>query len=231
LAGQGGNDSITIASGGSHTFATDAGVLSSNLSLTVDAGGVATFSATQHLDDLTVNGAASVEGAGVTLVTHALAIGGSGSLDLRTSSLIVDYSAVSPVGSWTGTAYDGMTGLIASGRNGGSWDGNGLRTSGGDAIHSLAVAEAWERFGLTTTETAVFANETVDGTSVIVRFTYGGDANLDGKLNVDDYGRIDSNIGLGTFGWFNGDFNLDGKVNVDDYGILDSNIGVQGPPL
>jgi hypothetical protein len=49
--------------------------------------------------------------------------------------------------------------------------------------------------------------------------------------NVDDYGRIDSNIGLGTRGWYNGDFNYDGKINVDDYGIIDSNIGIQGPPL
>jgi hypothetical protein len=62
-------------------------------------------------------------------------------------------------------------------------------------------------------------------------YTYGGDANLDGKLNVDDYGRIDSNIGLGTAGWYNGDFNYDGKVNVDDYGVIDSNIGIQGAPF
>src|SRR6187549_2726006 len=60
-------------------------------------------------------------------------------------------------------------------------------------------------------------------------YTYGGDANLDGKINVDDYGRIDFNVALGTTGWFNGDFNYDGKINVDDYGIIDFNIGIQGP--
>jgi hypothetical protein len=69
------------------------------------------------------------------------------------------------------------------------------------------------------------------GSDTLVMYTYGGDANLDGKLNVDDYGRIDSNIGLGSVGWFNGDFNYDGKVNVDDYGILDSNIVIQGAPF
>jgi hypothetical protein len=62
-------------------------------------------------------------------------------------------------------------------------------------------------------------------------YTYGGDANLDGKIDVDDYGRIDFNVGLGTAGWFNGDFNYDGQVNVDDYGIIDFNIGIQGPPI
>ena len=29
----------------------------------------------------------------------------------------------------------------------------------------------------------------------------------------------------------NGDFNYDGKINVDDYGIIDFNVGIQGPPL
>jgi hypothetical protein len=62
-------------------------------------------------------------------------------------------------------------------------------------------------------------------------YTYGGDANLDGKINVDDYGRIDSSIGLAIAGWYNGDFNYDGKVNIDDYGIIDNNSGIQGAPF
>jgi len=62
-------------------------------------------------------------------------------------------------------------------------------------------------------------------------YTYGGDANLDGKINVDDYGHIDTSVPLGIAGWFNGDFNYDGKVNVDDYGIIDFNIGIQGAPF
>jgi len=66
---------------------------------------------------------------------------------------------------------------------------------------------------------------------VLVMYTYAGDANLDGKINVDDYGRIDLNIPLGTSGWFNGDFNYDGKINVDDYGIIDFNVGIQGSPF
>jgi hypothetical protein len=66
---------------------------------------------------------------------------------------------------------------------------------------------------------------------VFIMYTYGGDANLDGRINVDDYGHIDSSIGIGLTGWFNGDFNYDGKINVDDYGIIDFNIGIQGPPF
>src|SRR5207248_8910871 len=80
-------------------------------------------------------------------------------------------------------------------------------------------------------DTAVWAGQTVTGTDTLVMYTYGGDANLDGKINVDDYGRIDFNVGLGTAGWANGDFNYDGKINVDDYGIIDFNVGIQGAPF
>ena len=47
-------------------------------------------------------------------------------------------------------------------------------------------------------------------------YTYGGDATLDGKINVDDYGRIDGNVGSSgsIFGWYNGDFNYDGKIRL-----------------
>ena len=81
------------------------------------------------------------------------------------------------------------------------------------------------------TDTATFAGQTVTGSDTLVMYTYGGDANLDGRVNVDDYGKIDFNVGLATIGWFNGDFNLDGKIDVDDYGIIDFNVGIQGPPL
>jgi hypothetical protein len=59
-------------------------------------------------------------------------------------------------------------------------------------------------------------------------YTYGGDATLDGKLNIDDYVKIDSGIASGLTGWVNGDFNYDGKVNIDDYTtVIDANIGNQ----
>ena len=81
------------------------------------------------------------------------------------------------------------------------------------------------------TATGTWHGESVTGSDTLVMFTYGGDANLDGKINVDDYGHIDTSIPLGIAGWYNGDFNYDGKVNVDDYGIIDFNIGIQGAPF
>ena len=98
---------------------------------------------------------------------------------------------------------------------------------------SIGIATAQQVKNLASAgDTAVWAGQTVSGSDTLVMYTYGGDANLDGKLNVDDYGRIDFNVGLpGASGWFNGDFNYDGKINVDDYGIIDFNVGIQGPPF
>src|SRR5437773_8611224 len=125
---------------------------------------------------------------------------------------------------------------MQSGRGTGTWDGSsGILTSQTHAttsnFTSIGVATAAQVRGITATDTAVWAGQTVTGSDALIMYTYGGDANLDGKLNVDDYGRIDSNIGLGVAGWYNGDFNYDGKVNVDDYGIIDSNIPIQGAPF
>src|SRR5439155_2249396 len=140
-----------------------------------------------------------------------------GKLDLNDNDLIV-----------TGMTRAAVEALVASGRHNGDWLGNGI-TSTSAANNAgrtaLGVVQASD-LGVT-----YFSGQTVSASDVLVKYTYGGDANLDGKINVDDYTRIDSNIGLGTAGWYNGDFNYDGKVNVDDYTIIDSNIGIQGAPF
>ena len=76
------------------------------------------------------------------------------------------------------------------------------------------------------------ASPTVNATDVLVKYTYGGDANLDGLLDGADYGLIDNYIQFpGTTGWGNGDFNYDGVIDGADYGILDNAIQLQGPPV
>jgi hypothetical protein len=142
-----------------------------------------------------------------------------------------------PAGSWTGAAYDGVTGMVAAGRNGGGWGGTGgIVTSQSTAVsgnhHSIGVARASDVRPNTASETALWAGQTITGTDTLVMYTYGGDATLDGKLNIDDYVRIDNGISAGLTGWSNGDFNYDGKVNIDDYTtVIDANIGTQGAPF
>src|SRR5207253_1238365 len=153
--------------------------------------------------------------------------------DLTDNDLLVDYDpmSASPLGTWNGvSAYTGVTGLVAAGRNGGNWNAaSGITTSSASGVlNSLAVAEASDALG---PGTHLYGSETVDNTTVILKYTYGGDANLDGKIDISDYGRIDFNIPLGTNTWFNGDFNYDGKIDISDYGVIDFNIGIQGAPF
>jgi hypothetical protein len=70
----------------------------------------------------------------------------------------------------------------------------------------------------------VFAGQTINGDSTIVMYTWGGDANLDGTINGDDYFNIDSNILAQVPGYHNGDFDFNGEINGDDYFIIDANI-------
>jgi hypothetical protein len=157
-------------------------------------------------------------------------------LDLKDNALILDYDPPSsPIGPWDGNTYGGVTALVANGRNGGDWSGNGIVTSsaGANDYTSLGVVEASDALGISGSDTATFAGESIDASSVLVKFTYGGDANLDGVVNIDDYSQLDGSTATGGAlrGWFNGDFNYDGDVNIDDYSIIDGNLPVQGSPM
>jgi hypothetical protein len=151
-------------------------------------------------------------------------------LNLRDNDLVVHQGVV---GTPNSSTYTGITGQIQSGRNGGAWNGAGIvSTSASGNFTTLGVATAAQVKSINPADTAIWNGQTVTGTDTLVMYTYGGDANLDGKINVDDYGKIDFNASLpAVSGWFNGDFNYDGKINVDDYGIIDFNVGIQGPPL
>ena len=75
-----------------------------------------------------------------------------------------------------------------------------------------------------------FSGETVDGTAVLVRWTYQGDATLDGQVDVSDLGRLATNWQQSA-DWSGGDFNYDGFVDVTDLGALATNwqLGVGNP--
>ncbi len=68
---------------------------------------------------------------------------------------------------------------------------------------------------------------------VLVKYTYYGDANLDGVVNGADYARIDAGfLSKGALtGWYNGDFNYDGKVDASDYTLIDNAFNLQGAPF
>jgi hypothetical protein len=162
------------------------------------------LSASATLASLTLTGGASLTVASNgsrVLRASTLFIDGNSKLNLNDNDVILDYPGASPIGSWNGSAYTGVTGMIQSGQI----------TSSAGPLTRLGVGE-------------------VAG-DVLVKYTYAGDANLDGKINILDYTRIDAGISAHLNGWSNGDFNYDGKINIEDYVIIDQNIRTQGPPF
>jgi cyclophilin family peptidyl-prolyl cis-trans isomerase len=58
-----------------------------------------------------------------------------------------------------------------------------------------------------------------------------GDADGNGKVNIDDYFRIDLGFANAKTGFANGDFSGDGRVDGDDYYLIDTHFPVQGVAL
>ena len=71
---------------------------------------------------------------------------------------------------------------------------------------------------------ATFMGQSIDNTTVVARLAYLGDANLDGKVNAQDFDLLAANYGKsGGTAWTQGDFNYDGVTNVIDFNMLASN--------
>ena len=238
----------TLISGGGVTLAHDAETLTlqTGTYTAVDdmngdaleilgAGTTVIFQQTQHLGGLTVGAGGLVQvtaGGNKVLVTPSLNV--AGLVELADNDLVFNYNGQSPIGSWDGSGYTGVEGMIAAGRGDGSWNGStGLTSSAAASGYTgLGVAEASDVLDYMGGGTALFAGETVDATAVLVKFTYVGDMTLDGRISGDDYSSIDFHVGMaGASGYHNGDLNYDGLISGDDYSAIDFNLVQQGPML
>ncbi len=144
-----------------------------------------------------------------TTIIPALSIAPGGTLDVTNNSLVIDYTG--PVGSLVGDTRV----MLQSGR---------LTSSLADAAHKLGYGDN-AVLGKTT-----FAGASVDSSTILVKYTFGGDANLDGQVDVTDLGALATNWQTSA-PWTGGDFNYDGFVDVTDLGALATNwqAGVGSP--
>ena len=168
------------------------------------------------------------------LITSALSITG-GSLDLGNNDL--DITSAGSAGLTNINSY------VATGSNGGSWNGSGGINSSAAASntrHLTALGVILNSVDGTAGGAALYGASTslglFDGTSpsntdVLVKYTYYGDANLDGKVGGSDYSKIDSGYLRHLTGWLNGDFNYDGVINGSDYTLIDNAFNTQGARL
>jgi hypothetical protein len=135
-------------------------------------------------------------------VLSNLFVSAGATIDLKNNALIDNYTT-------PGTLADTIRQMIQSGR---------ITTSLNADGHALGYADN------ATLGRSTFGGLSVGTNSVLIGYTFAGDSNLDGKVNVLDFNALASNYGP-TSGelWINGDFNYDGAVNTLDFTALSQN--------
>jgi hypothetical protein len=200
--------------------------------VSVTGGPVLIFPDTQKLASLTITGSgASAQvtmGAGAVIVTSALTITSNGKLDLTNNDLILKSGGAA--------GLTNVTGLLNSGfnlANHGYWNGPGLTSSAaaGDPMLLKALGAILNKTVAGLPVFSTFDGQSVSTTDVLVKYTYYGDANLDGKVDGTDYSLIDTGFNGKLTGWRNGDFNYDGGVDGSDYSLIDNAFNSQGAPI
>jgi hypothetical protein len=125
---------------------------------------------------------------------------------------------------------------IAYARDGGNWDRPGLTSSTALAsnprITTLGVLEG-SQYRVLYGTSATFSGQSVDDSSILVKYTYYGDTDFNGKVDGADYARVDTTFNNETSqgnigGWLNGDLDFNGKVDGADYALIDSAFNAQG---
>ena len=210
--GNGGNDSLTqTAQPGDNAALAFNGMTtggpSSADSLDV-SGGVYSFvppstsNSPLNLQSLSIDGTASVivNGDRSTSNRWVLVLG---SLNITTATAQLDLGGNDMI--VRGGSISTISGLLASGFNGvGTWNGAGIASS---AAH-LSTTHLTTLGVLQNSSASTFDGQMISPGDILVKYTYYGDANLDGKVDGSDYSRIDSGFLTGGSGWINGDFQL-----------------------
>jgi hypothetical protein len=213
---------VTIAGTGNAVFLTDA----IGADLLVTGSGSVEFATTQHLHGLNlVNSSRAMlrVGADILLRTNALFIDPAATLDLADNDLILRSTGFS-----SSPQEDMVRARLASGRRQGTWNGPGIISSvaASNPGHLTGMAELFnQNSGVPIMNT--FDGEPVDANVILLKFTYNGDTDLNGKIDSDDYFNIDRGLFFQSIPltppptYRFGDFDFNGRVDADDYFLID----------
>jgi hypothetical protein len=215
-----------VVSGGTVNVNSDAGSASSATLAVTASGGTTVLNAAQHLAAVSLTGG-TMRVNGPYLFTRSASVSGTSTLDLAGNDLMVDY----PAGATSPLAT--LKASIKTGFNAGAWNGKGIVTSAAQANPhaALGYAEAAAVLGLSGTATGTFDGQAVDATTVLVKYTYRGDADLSGAVTLDDFTLFLSGYQRGGTDWFQGDFDYSGSVTLDDFTLFLDGYQNQGAPL
>jgi hypothetical protein len=213
----------TIATGKKLTKLGGGRISSANLSmqagstLAINAGTVSTSSITgDGAVEIHSGSLLSLESATAASKISALKFDGvtdawQGKLDLKNSSLVVQATSTTLQG-----AFDTIVNQIRMGRAPG---GQGITSSA--ATRDTAIGAILNNNGSGGVLYSSFFGQSVDANSILIRYTFNGDLDLDGIIDADDYAKMDAGFVQKLNGWANGDLDYNGKINADDYFLMD----------
>jgi hypothetical protein len=191
-----------------------------NASFVASGGTVGGNGVVRANNTMTVNGPVKKTGTGVLRVNRTISVGPAAALDFAAGNIVNDYLAGTPIADFRAA--------IASGHAGGTWVGPGINSSTAAATPGIAVGYA-EASAIFPVFPATFAGETIDDTTIVLRLTRYGDADLSGQVNLADFNRLAAHFNRSGV-WSDGDFNYDGVVNLPDFNLLAANFNLSASP-
>jgi predicted alpha-1,2-mannosidase len=194
-------------------------VSSASLKLAIPPGGSANFSSVSVTSGTVALPPTSSND--TIVATNSLALSGTsnswtGKLDIGNANLIVH-----------GGNFTQIENQLLNGYSSGSWTGAGIFSSKAAAdtgyLTALGVIDE--------TASSIFDGQNLLPGDVLIKYTYYGDTDFNGKVDGSDYSRVDYGFLHHLSGWNNGDFNYDGVVNGSDYTLMDNAFNSQAVVL
>jgi hypothetical protein len=213
-----------VTAAGTTTITQDLG---SNTLVFVKGGSTLSFTSSQHLAGVTINSGGTLvapSAANGVLVANSLTMNG-GKLDLGVNDLIIHATAATKASVYASTLASVKTGFA-----GGQWNGNGIISSNAATLpfHLTTFATQLNDNGSGGSFFNTFDGETVGVNDVIVRYTWYGDADMNGVVNSADFALLMFGYNHHLTGWRNGDFNGDGVVSGADFALFDDTYNFYG---
>ena len=149
------------------------------------------------------------------LVASSLTLSGTGKLDLTKGGLLFHSTTANLSSDRAALQVDVNAGM--------------LRSSLASTTTMLALMDGGDYLSRNG-GTATFLGQPVTSTDLLVRYTYAGDINFDGVVDLHDFRLMDAGYLAGYDGaacvacWRDGDFSGDGIVDVSDFGLAVANI-------
>jgi len=208
-------------------------------SLTINAGGAMTLlpsgsgSTTNPAAPNNINFSSTLTSLSIAGTTNAW----TGTLDIGNNGLVIVY------GSGT-DPYTTIDNMIASGYDGGSWQGTGITSTLAAAAAAIGSKVPALNIGLidftpgagnyTNATTMVFEGQTITADAILLRLTYMDDlllvGNMMGSNSSSDALLFAANYGSGTT-WSVGDITHDGTIGSSDALLFAANFSTTYPSL